>query len=191
LVTGGAGYIGSHMVKFLHQHGYDTVVLDNLSNGHRDAVMAGEFVHGNIGDKALLEELFQQHNFAGVINFASLILVGESVEKPDKYFENNVNQTLVLLEQTVKHGIKNFVFSSSAAVYGDPEYNPIDEDHATKPINPYGETKLIIENELEKALVMRIFNRDFLKLKFNTEKETYWIKRNPPGPEAKTMEKQF
>jgi UDP-glucose 4-epimerase len=166
LVVGGAGYIGSHMVKMLVKQGHQVVTLDNLSNGYRDAVKYGSFVEGDIADAQLLDELLGGENFDGVMHFASYIQVGESVQKPAMYYENNVSNTLVLLNAMVKHGVKSFIFSSTAATFGEPEYVPIDESHLQKPINPYGRSKLMIEQILEdydhayglKSVSLRYFN---------------------------------
>lgn len=148
LISGGAGYIGSHMVKLLHANGFHTVVLDNLSNGHKDAVLTGEFVEGDIGDKKLVAELCKKYVFEGVINFASSILVGESMEKPAAYYENNVSKTLDFLSTLLEFNLKYFIFSSTAAIFGEPEYSPIDEKHPKQPLNVYGHTKKIIEDVL-------------------------------------------
>jgi len=140
LVVGGAGYIGSHMVKQLHQAGYRTVTLDNLSTGHREAMRHGEFVLGDAGDPILLRELLQRHAFDAVMHFASCIEVGESVKQPAKYYRNNVSNTLTLLDALIEHGIKRIIFSSTAAVYGSPMHIPISETHPRQPTNPYGTT---------------------------------------------------
>jgi UDP-glucose 4-epimerase len=166
LVVGGAGYIGSHMVKLLTRRDYSVVTLDNLSSGFRDAVLGGEFVEGDINDSSLLDNLFSQHQFDGVMHFASYIQVGESVQNPAKYYRNNVSNTLNLLDAMVKHGVKAFIFSSTAAIFGEPDYSPIDEKHSTDPINPYGRTKLMVEQALVdyenayglKSVCLRYFN---------------------------------
>jgi UDP-glucose 4-epimerase len=121
LVAGGAGYIGSHMVKLLKSRGHAVLVLDNLSTGYEDALLGASFVKGSIGDAALLNELFTRHTVDAVVNFASLIAVGESVKKPDAYLRNNVAETIVLLESMVRHNVSRFLFSSTAAVYGHPD----------------------------------------------------------------------
>ena len=149
LVVGGAGYIGSHMVSCLNQAGYMPVVLDNLSTGHRDAVIDAELVVGDMLDNELLDSLFSQHEFAAVMHFAAFIQVGESVEQPAKYYQNNVVATLQLLQAMLKWKVKNFIFSSTAAVYGEPQYTPIDEKHPLAPINPYGHSKRMVEQMLE------------------------------------------
>lgn len=166
LVVGGAGYIGSHMVKQLALANHEVVTLDNLSCGYKDAVKYGELVIGDLGDKNVLDNLFDQHQFDAVMHFAAFIEVGESVIKPGKYYQNNVSNTQVLLDAMVKHGINNFIFSSTAAIFGEPEYTPIDEKHSKQPINPYGRTKLMVEQILEdydtayglKSTCLRYFN---------------------------------
>lgn len=149
LVVGGAGYIGSHMVKMLAKTGHDVVVLDNLSTGFRSAVKFGDLVVGDLADVHLLENLFAQHTFDGVMHFAANSLVGESMVAPSKYYRNNVSNTLNLLDVMVRHNVKYFIFSSTAATFGEPEYTPIDEAHPQKPINPYGASKLMVEQILQ------------------------------------------
>lgn len=166
LVVGGAGYIGSHMVKMLSKAGHEVTTLDNLSNGYKDAVKYGEFIEGDIADAELLNKLFTDKQFDGVMHFASYIQVGESVEKPSMYYRNNVSNTQVLLDAMLEHGIKNFIFSSTAATFGEPEYTPIDEAHSQVPINPYGHSKLMVEQILSdfdhayglKSVSLRYFN---------------------------------
>lgn len=148
LVVGGAGYIGSHMVKMLLEQGFHVVTLDNLETGHRQSVLGGDFVHGDAGDRTLLERLFTGYAFAGVMHFASFAQVGESVAEPAKYYRNNVSNTLVLLDVMLQHGVRYFIFSSSAAVYGEPLTVPITESHPKNPINPYGRSKWMIEEVL-------------------------------------------
>jgi UDP-glucose 4-epimerase len=148
LVVGGAGYIGSHMTAFLSQMGYTPIVLDDLSTGHRDAVLDAELIEGTLADTALLDTLFSRRKFTAVMHFASFIQVGESVKSPEKYYQNNVANTLNLLSAMLKHHVNKFIFSSTAAVYGDPHYTPIDENHPIKPINPYGCSKSMIEQVL-------------------------------------------
>ena len=149
LVTGGAGYIGSHMVKRLVREGHSAVILDNLSTGHADAVRYGDFVQGDTGDAALLDRLFQGHDFAAVMHFAAFSLVGESVADPAKYFQNNVCNAKNLLDAMIRHGVPRFIFSSTAAIFGEPAYSPIDEAHPSRPINPYGRSKLMVEGMLD------------------------------------------
>jgi UDP-glucose 4-epimerase len=169
LVTGGAGYIGSHAVLELKRAGYDLVILDNLVYGHRDIVddvLKVELVEGDISNRALLDKLFIQHKFSAVMHFSAYINVGESVTNPAKYYQNNVMSTLVLLEAMVDAGIKNFVFSSTCATYGMPQSMPLKEDHPQNPINPYGMTKLMVEKILAdfdiaydlKSVCFRYFN---------------------------------
>ena len=166
LVVGGAGYIGSHAVKMLLANDYNVVTLDNLSGGYRDAVVGGDFILGDISDPNCLKNLFNNYNFAGVMHFASFIQVSESVENPGKYYQNNVAGTLNLLDIMVAHQVKNFIFSSTAAIFGEPQYVPIDEQHAKQPINPYGLSKWMIEQILAdyehayglKSICLRYFN---------------------------------
>ncbi len=161
LVTGGAGYIGSHTCIALHEAGYEVVVYDNLSNSSREAInrvstLTGQpidFIEGDIRDKELLRQVFVAHQFFGVIHFAGLKAVGESVAKPLLYYNNNVSGTITLLEVMAEYTVKNFVFSSSATVYGDPETLPIDETSPRSCTNPYGQTKLAVEHILEDLAV--------------------------------------
>ncbi|MBR1545040.1 MAG: UDP-glucose 4-epimerase GalE [Alphaproteobacteria bacterium] len=145
LVMGGAGYIGSHTVKHLIENGYEVVVADNLSMGHREAVLTPHFEIADLADKDSLDRVFKKYKIDAVIHFAAFIAVGESVENPAKYYRNNVVGTINLLDVMLANNVKNIVFSSTAAVFGNPEYTPIDEAHKTSPINPYGWTKLMIE----------------------------------------------
>ncbi len=149
LVTGGAGYIGSHTCKALAAAEYVPVVLDNLSAGHAWAVKWGPFVKGDINDVELLRETIKQFDIEATIHFAAFAYVGESVNEPRKYFQNNVSNTLVLLNTLLDAGVKKFVFSSSCATYGIPDVLPIAEEHPQNPINPYGESKLFGEKILE------------------------------------------
>jgi UDP-glucose-4-epimerase GalE len=149
LVTVGAGYIGSHTAKLLAQQGYEPIVLDNLSSGHRWATRWGRLVEGDLQDPTLIREAIAQFGVAAVLHFAAHIAVGESVENPQKYFWNNVVNTLRLLDAMLDRQVKHIVFSSSAAVYGDPETVPIPEDHPLRPTSPYGESKLFIERILK------------------------------------------
>ncbi len=149
LVTGGAGYIGSHTVLAFQDAGDSVVVLDDLSNGRRDAVPEDvPFVEGNAGDSKLLGEVFQQHGVHAVIHFAGSIVVPESVSDPLKYYFNNTSVSRNLIQACVEHGVKNFIFSSTAAVYGNPSRVPAREDDPTEPINPYGASKLMTERIL-------------------------------------------
>jgi UDP-glucose 4-epimerase len=150
-VTGGAGYIGSHTVLALKQAGYEVVILDNLVYGHRDLVeqvLQVELIEGDTSDRTLLDNLFQTRNFAAVMHFSAYAYVGESVTDPAKYYRNNVLGTLTLLESMLAASIKNFVFSSTCATYGVPNFIPLTEDHPQNPINPYGATKLMVERIL-------------------------------------------
>ena len=148
LVVGGAGYIGSHMVKLLATQGHNVTTLDNLSKGYREAVLHGDLIEADLGDRDALNELFASRSFDAVMHFAAFIEVGESVVDPARYYENNFSRTLVLLDAMIEHGIKDFIFSSTAAVFGEPEYTPIDERHPKSPINPYGRSKLMVEQAL-------------------------------------------
>lgn len=165
LVTGGAGYIGSHMVKMLSQEGYSVTTLDDLSSGHRASVLAGEFIQGNCGDKNILNTLLSR-GFDAVMHFSSFIQVGESMLNPSKYYQNNLVNTFNLLEAMREYGIKYFIFSSTAATFGEPKYIPIDEHHSQMPINPYGRSKLMVEQLLSdydrsyglRSVCLRYFN---------------------------------
>ncbi|ESW38244.1 MULTISPECIES: UDP-glucose 4-epimerase GalE [Pseudomonas] len=166
LIVGGAGYIGSHMVWHLGQLGKKIVVLDNLSSGHEDAILHGEFVHGDLSDQELLDDLFKRNTFEAVIHFASSIQVGESMTDPKKYYKNNLVNGLNLLDAMLKHGVYKIIFSSTAAIFGNPIYTPIDEAHPKNPINTYGHTKLMFEQILAdydrayglKSVCLRYFN---------------------------------
>ena len=151
LVTGGAGYIGSHAVLALKRAGYKVIILDNLVYGHRnlvEQVLQVELVEGDTSDRALLDRLFASHNITAVMHFAAYAYVGESVTDPAKYYHNNVVGTLTLLEAMLAASIKTFVFSSTCATYGVPKTVPIPEEHPQEPINPYGATKLMVERML-------------------------------------------
>ena len=166
LVVGGAGFIGSHMVKLLLERGQRVLVLDNLSSGHRDAVLGGEFIFGDAGDRALLQRICSAHAVGAVMHFASHIEVAESVRAPAKYYRNNLAHTLTLLEAMRAHGVQRLIFSSTAAVYGEPRAVPIAESHACAPINPYGRGKWMVEQILQdycaaydlRATSLRYFN---------------------------------
>lgn len=166
LVCGGAGYIGSHTVAELLGRGEDVVVVDNLEKGHREAVLCDKFYAGDLRDKELMDKVFSENKIDAVIDFAAYSLAGESVFYPLKYYENNVYGMMCLLDSMNKHGVKNIVFSSTAATYGEPESIPIKEDDRTYPINPYGETKYAIEKMLKwadvaygiKFVALRYFN---------------------------------
>jgi len=166
LVVGGAGYIGSHMLKVLYAAGHELLTLDNLSTGHRDAVLYGEFVQGDLADTDFLQCLFRDEKVAGVFHFASSIQVGESMKKPCEYYRNNVVNTLNLLDAMVAAGIDKFIFSSTAAVYGVPLQVPINETHPIQPISPYGKSKAMVESVLAdyfhayglRSVCLRYFN---------------------------------
>lgn len=169
LVTGGAGYIGSHAVRALQQAGYGVIVLDNLVYGHRDIVdqvLKVELIEGDTNDRALLDHIFSTRAIAAVMHFAAYAYVGESVSEPNKYYRNNFVGTLTLLEAMLAAGINKFVFSSTCATYGVPQEIPIPEDHPQNPINPYGMTKLMVEHVLRdfdkayafKSVCFRYFN---------------------------------
>ncbi|MES9845887.1 MAG: UDP-glucose 4-epimerase GalE [Candidatus Sedimenticola sp. 6PFRAG5] len=166
LVVGGAGYIGSQMVKLLAGSGYEVVTLDNMSTGYADAVLYGTLVKGDMVDAVQLDQLLGEKRFDAVMHFAAFSLVGESMEDPAKYYRNNISNTLNLLDAMVRHGVLNFIFSSTAATFGEPDYSPIDELHPQRPINPYGHSKLMVEKILEdydrayglKSTCLRYFN---------------------------------
>ncbi len=166
LVAGGAGYIGAHMVSTLTDNGFEVVTLDNLSSGYRSAVLDGELIEGDLRDVQLLERLFQRHSFDGVMHFAAHIEVGESVRDPSKYYRNNFSYTQNLLDTMVRHGVDVFIFSSTAAIFGEPQRVPIDESHPKMPINPYGRSKWMVEQMLEdydvayglRSIALRYFN---------------------------------
>jgi len=166
LVCGGAGYIGSHVNKQLHKEGYETIVFDNLVYGHREAVKWGTFEQGDLKDVDAIERVFQKYEIDAVFHFAAYAYVGESVAKPEKYYYNNVANTLHLLQVMRKYGCKRIIFSSTCATYGEPERVPITEDMPQRPINPYGATKLMVERifrDYQRAyglqfVVLRYFN---------------------------------
>lgn len=166
LVTGGAGYIGSHACKALRQAGYTPVCFDNLAYGHRWAVQWGPLEVGDIGDRPRLDAVFQQYQPEAILHFAAFAYVGESVENPGKYYRNNVAGTLTLLEAMRDHGVNKIIFSSTCATYGIPDAVPITEEHAQHPINPYGASKLMVERMLQdfdcahglKSVALRYFN---------------------------------
>ncbi len=167
LVTGGAGYIGSCTVKDLHERGENPVVIDNLVYGHRQAIDDSiPFFEGNIGDKNLIKQILSEYQIEAAMHFSAFAYVGESVENPRKYYENNFVQTLKLLDSLLENDIKKFIFSSTCATYGEPQYVPIDETHPQNPVNPYGMTKFMVENLLKdydsaydlKFVSLRYFN---------------------------------
>ncbi len=166
LVTGGAGYIGSHTVRQLGEAGYEVIVYDNLSTGSAKALLNGSLIVGDLADELSLSLAFAQHNFDAVLNFAASISVPESVANPLDYYANNTRNTLNLLRCCQKFGVNKFVFSSTAAVYGEPQENPVSESCATNPINPYGCSKLMSERMIRdygfssdfKYVILRYFN---------------------------------
>lgn len=169
LVTGGAGYIGTHAVLALQQAGYNVVILDNLSYGHRDLVeqvLKAELIVGDTNDRALLDQIFARYEIAAVMHFAAYIAVGESVADPAKYYRNNVVGTLTLLEAMVAASVKTFVFSSTCALYGVPKFTPLTEEHPQDPISPYATSKWMVERILAdfdqaygfKSVAFRYFN---------------------------------
>jgi len=168
LITGGAGYIGSHTVKHLLKKGEKIVVLDNLVFGHRESLPHDKitFVHGDMSDAELVEKLFAEHKPEAVLHFAAYCYVGESVEEPLKYYRNNVLAPLTVLEAMKKHGTKRFIFSSTCATYGVPQRIPIDENNPQEPVNPYGASKLMLERVLKdsetgwglQSVFLRYFN---------------------------------
>ena len=151
LITGGAGYIGSHTAAQLLENGEDIVIVDSLVKGHKEAVLGGKFYEGDLRDEAFLDKVFRENDIESVIHFAAYSLVGESVEQPLKYYNNNLMASLKLLTKMQEYGTKRIVFSSTAAVYGEPENVPILESDKNNPTNPYGETKLAFERALKWA----------------------------------------
>ena len=167
LVTGGAGYIGSHAVKVLLEKGYEVVVVDNLATGHKEAVdEKAKLYIGDISDETFMHQVFIENDIKGVIHFAAFSLVGESMTNPYKYYENNVSKTNHLLKSMIEHGVKNLVFSSTAATYGEPEKTPIEETDPQVPTNVYGQTKLAMEHMIKwygsahglNSVALRYFN---------------------------------
>ncbi len=166
LVTGGAGYIGSHCVATLVDRGIDVVVVDDLSKGHKAALKGGRFYQGSVADKDFLNEVFTEESIEAVIHFAAYSLVGESMQIPEQYFRNNVTAGLSLIETMIEHKVPYLVFSSTAATFGEPERVPIEENDRQIPTNPYGESKLIVEHMLKwcdqahglKYCALRYFN---------------------------------
>jgi len=166
MVTGGAGYIGSHMTRLLAEAGHNVIIYDNLSRGHEHATRFGELIKGDIHDSSTLSHAFATHKVDAVMHFAALAYVGESVDQPDLYYHNNVVGTLNLLNTMRQFDIDKFVFSSTCATYGEPQRIPITEDLPQKPINPYGQSKLIVEKILQDygiayglcSIALRYFN---------------------------------
>lgn len=168
LITGGAGYIGSHTVRLVAEMGQEVIVLDNLSQGHRDAVFSQEveLVVGDVGDETVVDTIFAQHSIGAVMHFAAHALVGESVTEPLQYYQNNLAAPLVLLEAMRIHGCRKFILSSTCATYGIPDVLPITEAHQQRPVNPYGWSKLMLEQVLAdcgeawglRSVALRYFN---------------------------------
>ncbi len=166
LVTGGAGYIGSHTVVELLNHGEEVIVIDNLQTGHEKAITGGTFYKGDLHDREFLDRVFHNHNIEAVIHFAASSLVGESVQKPLAYYDNNLIASHTLVSAMIDHNVKKIVFSSTAATYGEPKQIPIQEQDPTQPTNPYGETKLAMEKMFRwcdgadglKSISLRYFN---------------------------------
>lgn len=168
LVVGGAGYIGSHTVNLLKKNGYTPIIYDNLSKGYKEVskILNVKFIEGDLGDREKLKNVFENENISVVMHFAAFIEVGESVKKPSEYYENNVSKVIKLLDQMVESNVKKFIFSSTAATFGEPLKDKIDETHIQNPINPYGKTKFMVEKILEdydlayglKSVVLRYFN---------------------------------
>jgi UDP-glucose 4-epimerase len=166
LVLGGAGYVGSHMVRTLRSVGYLPLVIDDLSGGFANSIKEADLIIGSIADQNFLRSVFSSHSFSAVMHFASHISVGESVNHPGKYYSNNLISSIGLLDVMREFQVNKIIFSSTAAVYGNPLYSPIDEKHPTKPINPYGRTKLMVEDVLKdyelayglRSVCLRYFN---------------------------------
>jgi len=166
LIVGGAGYIGSHINKELNKQGYKTVVFDSLIKGHKEAVKWGDFFQGDLENIEDIREVFKKYPIEAVLHFAAFIEVGESVKDPQKYYKNNVANTLNLFQVMLENDIKKIIFSSTAATFGNPQYSPIDEKHPQIPINPYGQAKLMVEKILSdydlayglKSVALRYFN---------------------------------
>jgi len=164
LVTGGAGYIGCHTAKELLKQGFEVVVFDNLSNGKKEFVLGGELIVGDLLDKDAVRRVFRSGDIAAVLHFASLIQVGESYLDPRKYYGQNLISSLNLLEAMLEAGVRSFIFSSSAAVYGTPLHIPIPEDHPLLPFNPYGQTKFFVEKILQDY--DRAYGMKFISLRY-------------------------
>jgi len=164
LITGGAGYIGSHMVRTLGEQGHDVVVLDNLSTGFREAVLHGRLVVADLAETGMLDEFFRAEKFDAVAHFAAHIVVDESVREPTKYYRNNFVNALNLIEACIRHGVDTFIFSSTAAVYGIPGKIPVAEEALLLPINPYGASKCMVEQVLQD--VSRISRLRYVALRY-------------------------
>ena len=164
LVLGGAGYIGSHIVKDLNNNTYNVVILDNLSEGNRESINGNTFIHGDIQDNALIEKVLKDHTINAAMHFSAFAYVGESVINPQKYYENNLVGTFKLLSAMLKCNVKKIIFSSTCATYGFPLYTPIDEKHPQNPISPYGASKLMAEKLLSDY--NSAYNLDFISLRY-------------------------
>lgn len=166
LVTGGAGYIGSHAVRLLGEAGHELVIYDNCSTGSESAVLYGQMAIGDLGDVGRLSRVFARNRFDAVVHFAASVVAPESVQQPLDYYANNTRNTLNLLQACQSFAVERFIFSSTAAVYGEPESNPVDETHPTKPVNPYGRSKLMSEQMIRdfaqasglRYVILRYFN---------------------------------
>jgi UDP-glucose 4-epimerase len=165
-VTGGAGYIGSHYVQYEQARGRDVIIIDNLVYGHPEALDGVELVRADIGDRSALDTIFSKHSIDAVVHFAAFASVPESVAYPERYYNNNIRATLTLLDAMRDHEVKNLVFSSSCATFGNPVYTPIDEQHPQNPINPYGDSKRFCEHMMQaysdahglRFIALRYFN---------------------------------
>ncbi len=164
LITGGAGYIGSHTVKLLLKDGFEVLILDNFSSGRLELLIGGKVIQADLRDRDALYEIFSCHRIQAVLHFASLIQVGESYKNPQKYYTHNLETSLNLLRTSLSYGIKYFIFSSSAAVYGVPKQIPIPESHPLQPVNPYGWTKLFVETILQDY--SRAYGLRFISLRY-------------------------
>ncbi|NIO49152.1 MAG: UDP-glucose 4-epimerase GalE [Candidatus Aminicenantes bacterium] len=164
LVAGGAGYIGSHTAKELTKEGFEVVVFDNFSTGKKELLVGGELFEGDLMDKEAIKKAFEEKNIEAVLHFASLIQVGESYADPQKYYTHNLITSLNLLDVMLEAGVKYFVFSSSAAVYGEPLQNPIPESHPLNPFNPYGQTKFFVEKIIQDY--ERAYGLKFISLRY-------------------------
>jgi UDP-glucose 4-epimerase len=164
LVTGGAGYIGSHVVKDLIENDFDVITVDNLKKGHKKAVLGGKLIVGDITDTEFLKEVFSYNEIEAVVHLAADSLVGESMENPGKYYHNNFDNGIKLLDVMLEHDVKNIVFSSTAAVYGEPQQIPIKENHPIDPTNPYGESKYFFEKAMERY--DKLFDLNYMSLRY-------------------------
>jgi len=164
LIVGGAGYIGSYMCKYLSKNGYNPIVLDNLIYGHKEAVKWGVFIEGSIADSTLLDQIFRKYQIIAVMHFAAFCYVGESVTEPLKYYQNNLSNTITLLNCMVKNNVLNLVFSSSCAIFGESDGLPITENQKKNPINPYGKSKLMVEKILDD--LNKAYNLNYVCLRY-------------------------